>query len=52
VPVFFLFCQLVVAVLLFVIAHVVGILKLPRMVDGPLLKGLMPMITVNVLGLK
>ncbi|CEL58969.1 GDP-fucose transporter 1 OS=Mus musculus GN=Slc35c1 PE=2 SV=1 [Rhizoctonia solani AG-1 IB] len=51
VPVFFLFCQLVVAVLLFVIAHVVGILKLPKMVDGPLLKGLMPMITVNVLGL-
>ncbi|CAE6481635.1 unnamed protein product [Rhizoctonia solani] len=50
-PVFFLFCQLVVAVLLFVIAHVVGIVKLPRMVDGPLLKGLMPMITVNVLGL-
>ncbi|KAF8676144.1 Triose-phosphate Transporter family [Rhizoctonia solani] len=50
-PVFFLFCQLVVAVLLFVIAHVVGILKLPRMVDGPLLKGLMPMIAVNVLGL-
>ncbi|KAG8742910.1 hypothetical protein FRC11_014087, partial [Ceratobasidium sp. 423] len=50
-PVFFLFCQLVVAILLFVVAHVFGILKLPRMVDGPLLKGLMPMITVNVLGL-
>ncbi|EUC59548.1 GDP-fucose transporter 1 [Rhizoctonia solani AG-3 Rhs1AP] len=50
-PVFFLFCQLVVAILLFVIAHVVGILKLPRMVDRALLKGLMPMITVNVLGL-
>ncbi|CUA73221.1 GDP-fucose transporter 1 [Rhizoctonia solani] len=50
-PVFFLFCQLVVAVLLFVVAHVVGIVKLPRMVDGPLLKGLMPMITINVLGL-
>ncbi|KAJ1300989.1 hypothetical protein OPQ81_003413 [Rhizoctonia solani] len=50
-PVFFLFCQLVVAVLLFVVAHVLGILKLPRMVDRTLLKGLMPMITVNVLGL-
>ncbi|KDN34216.1 hypothetical protein RSAG8_12701, partial [Rhizoctonia solani AG-8 WAC10335] len=51
IPVFFLFCQLVVAILLFVVAHGVGILKLPRMVDGPLLKGLMPMIAVNVLGL-
>ncbi|KAB5590857.1 GDP-fucose transporter 1 [Ceratobasidium theobromae] len=50
-PVFFLFCQLVVAVLMFVVAHVVGLLRLPRMVDAALLKGLAPMITVNVLGL-
>ena len=50
-PVFFLFCQLLVAILLFVGAHIVGILKLPRMVDMQLLKGLAPLITVNVLGL-
>jgi hypothetical protein len=51
-PVFFLFCQILVAILMFLVAHVVGILRLPRMVDLALLKGLAPMITINVLGLK
>ncbi|QRV84791.1 GDP-fucose transporter 1 [Ceratobasidium sp. AG-Ba] len=51
IPVFFLFCQIVVAVLLFVGAHIFGLLRLPRMVDMALLKGLAPLITVNVLGL-
>ncbi|KAF8607207.1 hypothetical protein BDV93DRAFT_520092 [Ceratobasidium sp. AG-I] len=51
IPVFFLFCQILVAILLFVVAHIVGMLRLPRMVDMALLKGLAPMITINVLGL-
>ncbi|KAG8723554.1 hypothetical protein FRC09_002862 [Ceratobasidium sp. 395] len=51
VPVFFLFCQLLVAILLFVVAHIFGIVRLPKMVDMALLKGLAPMITLNVLNL-
>ncbi|KAG9082789.1 hypothetical protein FRC07_014107, partial [Ceratobasidium sp. 392] len=51
VPVFFLFCQLIVAVLLFAVAHIAGVVRLPKMVDMALLKGLAPMITLNVLNL-
>lgn len=54
VPLFFLFTQLVIAVLLFASLHATGyIFHIPeRPLDGTLLKGLAPMVFMNVLNLK
>ncbi|KAI0060436.1 hypothetical protein BV25DRAFT_1917783 [Artomyces pyxidatus] len=50
-PLFFLFAQLVVAVLLFLTSHVLNIVKLSMKFDLPLIKGLMPLVLLNVIGL-
>ncbi|KAI5478716.1 DUF250 domain contaning protein [Pseudohyphozyma bogoriensis] len=50
VPLFFLFCQLVIAVLLLQLCAVFGYFKLPRL-DTTVCKGLVPLISCNVLGL-
>ncbi|THH04763.1 hypothetical protein EW145_g5284 [Phellinidium pouzarii] len=51
VPLFFLLTQLVIAVVLFIFSHVVGLLKLPFRLNLELCKGLAPMLTLNVIGL-
>ncbi|KAI5120405.1 hypothetical protein M0805_000184 [Coniferiporia weirii] len=51
VPLFFLFTQLVIAVVLFILSHALGIIKVPFRVDFALCKGLAPMIILNVVGL-
>ncbi|KAG9025526.1 hypothetical protein FRB95_010075 [Tulasnella sp. JGI-2019a] len=52
VPLFFLFVQLVIAVLLFGVLHVMGYLfKIPPMPEAALLKGIAPMVFMNVLNL-
>ncbi|KAB5589932.1 GDP-fucose transporter 1 [Ceratobasidium theobromae] len=50
-PLFFLFAQLIIACVLFVFCHVLGLLKLPRTLDMHIVKGLSPLIACNVLGL-
>jgi len=52
VPLFFLFTQLVIAVLLFAMLHTAGYLfKIPPIPDSALLKGIAPMVFMNVLNL-
>ncbi|KAF9242283.1 hypothetical protein BU15DRAFT_86870 [Melanogaster broomeanus] len=50
-PLFFLLAQLVIAVILFLASHAVGLIQVPLHIDGPLLKMLAPMIALNVVGL-
>ncbi|KAL8283616.1 hypothetical protein RQP46_005411 [Phenoliferia psychrophenolica] len=50
IPLFFLFCQLVIAVLLLHVCAVFGYFKLPRL-DPVVCKGLIPIVSCNVLGL-
>ncbi|KDE07982.1 hypothetical protein MVLG_01687 [Microbotryum lychnidis-dioicae p1A1 Lamole] len=50
VPLFFLFCQLLIAVLLLHLCALFGAMKLPRM-ESHVCKGLIPLIACNVLGL-
>ncbi|EIM87474.1 uncharacterized protein STEHIDRAFT_96587 [Stereum hirsutum FP-91666 SS1] len=50
-PLFFLFTQLLIAVVLFLGANAVGIIKIPIHVDMIVIKGLAPMIALNVVGL-
>ena len=52
VPLFFLCCQLVIAVILFLVAHTLGLLKLPLEFDLQVCKGLIPMVGLNVIGLR
>ncbi|KZT01348.1 uncharacterized protein LAESUDRAFT_731340 [Laetiporus sulphureus 93-53] len=51
VPLFFLDTQLLIAVVLFLMAHVVGLLQLPIRLDMQVCKGLIPMVGLNVIGL-
>ncbi|KAI0826054.1 hypothetical protein BC629DRAFT_1452693 [Irpex lacteus] len=51
VPLFFLFMQLAIAVVLFLAAHVLRLLQLPLEFDLQVVKGLVPMVGLNVLGL-
>ncbi|KAI0926518.1 hypothetical protein AcV7_005431 [Taiwanofungus camphoratus] len=51
VPLFFLLAQLVIAVVLFLFAHMVGLLQLPLQLDMQVCKGLIPMVGLNVVGL-
>ncbi|KAI0080443.1 hypothetical protein K474DRAFT_1657867 [Panus rudis PR-1116 ss-1] len=51
VPLFFLCCQLFVAVILFLIAHMAGLVQLPIKLDLEVCKGLIPMVGLNVVGL-
>ncbi|KAI0768282.1 hypothetical protein BD413DRAFT_134020 [Trametes elegans] len=50
-PLFFLLSQLVIAVVLFLIAHMAGLLQLPLQLDMQVCKGLIPMVGLNVIGL-
>ncbi|KAI0633999.1 hypothetical protein C8Q77DRAFT_1056572, partial [Trametes polyzona] len=50
-PLFFLLAQLVIAVVLFLIAHMAGLLQLPLKLDLQVCKGLIPMVGLNVIGL-
>jgi len=50
-PLFFLFAQLCIAVLLFLASHFVGLFSIPFEMDLALLKGLAPMVGINVMGL-
>ena len=52
VPLFFLFTQLAIAVLLFLSAHILGLLQLPLDFDPQVLRGLVPMVGLNVIGLR
>ncbi|KAF8579976.1 hypothetical protein K439DRAFT_1415747 [Ramaria rubella] len=51
VPSFFLFAQLIIAVLLFLASHLVGLITLPFTLDVATIKGMAPLVCVNVLGL-
>ncbi|KAI0088333.1 hypothetical protein BDY19DRAFT_192984 [Irpex rosettiformis] len=51
VPLFFLCAQLIIAVILFMAAHILRVLQLPLQFDLQVIKGLVPMIGLNVLGL-
>ncbi|KAL4072165.1 hypothetical protein J3A83DRAFT_4239497 [Scleroderma citrinum] len=48
---FFLFTQLLIAVILFLTSHAVGIIQIPLYIDSQLLRGLAPNICLNVVGL-
>ncbi|KAI0057314.1 hypothetical protein BV25DRAFT_1892899 [Artomyces pyxidatus] len=50
-PLFFLFTQLVIAVLLFLASHVLNIVRVPMKFDLPLIKGLTPLVLLNVVAL-
>ncbi|RPD69196.1 hypothetical protein L226DRAFT_304813 [Lentinus tigrinus ALCF2SS1-7] len=50
-PLFFLLAQLVIAVVLFLFAHMAGLLQLPLQLDMQVCKGLIPMVGLNVVGL-
>ena len=52
VPLFFLCTQLVIAVVFFLAAHALGLLHIPLEFDPVVLKGLVPMIGLNVVGLR
>ena len=51
-PLFFLLTQLLIAVLLFLLAHMAGLLQLPLQLDMQVCKGLIPMVGLNVVGLR
>jgi len=50
-PLFFLFSQLIIAVLLFLVCHAGGLLKVPLRFERQTVQGLIPMIGLNVIGL-
>ncbi|KAI0357883.1 hypothetical protein OH77DRAFT_1398296 [Trametes cingulata] len=50
-PLFFLLAQLLIAVVLFLFAHMAGLLQLPLQLDLQVCKGLIPMVGLNVIGL-
>ncbi|KAG6333584.1 hypothetical protein ID866_5500 [Astraeus odoratus] len=51
VPLFFLFMQLSIAVVLFLISHAVGLLHIPLYIDGQLIKSFAPTVVLTVVGL-
>ena len=52
VPLFFLCSQLVIAVVLFLAAHALGLIQVPLDFDMEVIKGLVPMVGLNVFGLR
>lgn len=50
-PLFFLFTQLLIAVLLFLASHAIGLVQIPLFIDGQLLKGLAANVVLNVVAL-
>lgn len=51
-PLFFLFTQLLIAVLLFLASHAIGLVLIPLFIDGQLLKGLAANVVLNVVALR
>ncbi|KAG8923490.1 hypothetical protein FRC02_011108 [Tulasnella sp. 418] len=51
IPLFFLMTQLFIAVILFLVTHVIGLFKIPTQIDIQVCKGLAPMVFMNVLNL-
>ncbi|KAG9313742.1 hypothetical protein JVU11DRAFT_6097 [Chiua virens] len=51
VPLFFLFTQLAIAALLFLACHAAKLIQVPLFIDAQLIKGLAPMVLLNVFGL-
>lgn len=52
VPLFFLDMQLVIAVILFLFAHMLGMLQLPLRWDWQVIKGLIPTVSLSLIGLR
>lgn len=52
VPIFFVICQLLVAILLFLGAHALRFIQLPMGLDRRVCNGLIPMVSLSVLGLR
>jgi len=50
-PLFFLFTQLVIAVVLFLVSLAAKLVQIPLFIDVQLIKGLAPMVVLNVIGL-
>ncbi|KII91469.1 hypothetical protein PLICRDRAFT_38228 [Plicaturopsis crispa FD-325 SS-3] len=50
-PLFFLLTQLLIAVLLFLVSHIFGLIKVPVRMDLQVCKGLAPTVALNVIGL-
>lgn len=50
-PLFFLFTQLVLAVLLFLVGHAANLYKVPLHFDKQIMQGLIPTVSLNVVGL-
>jgi solute carrier family 35 (GDP-fucose transporter), member C1 len=51
-PLFFLLAQLLIAILLFLGAHMAGFIQIPLQLDLEVCKGLIPMVALNVIGLR
>lgn len=51
VPLFFLFTQLMIAVVLFLVSHAFGLVHIPLSADGQLIRGLAATVGLNVVGL-
>ena len=52
VPSFYLLIQLLIAVVLFLAVHFLGLIKVSFYLDWPLCKGLAPTVLLNVIGLR
>lgn len=52
VPLFFLDMQLIIAVILFLFAHMLGMLQLPLRWDWQVIKGLIPTVSLSLIGLR
>lgn len=52
VPLFFLDMQLIIAVVLFLSAHMLGMLQLPLRWDWQVIKGLIPTVSLSLIGLR
>ncbi|KAG6380102.1 hypothetical protein JVT61DRAFT_8187 [Boletus reticuloceps] len=50
-PLFFLFTQFTIAIVLFLASHATRLVQIPLFIDVQLIKGLTPMVTLNVIGL-
>lgn len=51
-PLFFLLSQLFIAIILFIGAHFAGLIQIPLQLDIEVCKGLVPMVALNVIGLR
>ena len=52
IPIFFLFVQLAIAVILLALSHLSGLIRITLALDPAVVKALVPLVAINVLGLK